>query len=75
LPAGVGQVAADAYRQLRKLQHQARLSGALHAAQVLPEVVAGERAAVGALTAAVFGETPVTQQSLAPPVPAHMPGA
>ncbi len=70
LPAGVGQAAADAYRQLRKLQHQSRLSGALHAAHVLPEVVGHERDAVRALTAAVFGAAPAAPLH-AQPVPAN----
>lgn len=72
LPAGVGQAAADAYRQLRKLQHQARLSGALHAAHVLPEVVGHERAAVRALTAAVFGATPAGEQLPEQQQPGHL---
>jgi len=53
LPAGVGQAAADAYRELRRIQHRARLNEA--PTQVaLPELQA-ERDAVLALWGAVFG--------------------
>ena len=53
LPAGVGQAAADAYRELRRIQHRARLNEA--PTQVaLPELQA-ERDAVLALWRAVFG--------------------
>ena len=55
LPVGIGRGAADAYRRLRKLQHQARMEGASQAAHIAPESVAAERAAVRALTEAVFG--------------------
>jgi glutamate-ammonia-ligase adenylyltransferase len=52
LPAGVGQAAADAYRELRRIQHRARLNEA--PTQVaLPELQV-ERDAVLALWAAVF---------------------
>ncbi|HWH75192.1 MAG TPA: glutamine-synthetase adenylyltransferase, partial [Methylibium sp.] len=53
LPAGVGQAAADAYRELRRAQHRARLDEA--PTHFAPEVFAAERAAVRALTRAVFG--------------------
>jgi glutamate-ammonia-ligase adenylyltransferase len=56
LPAGVGVAAADAYRELRRVQHRARLdeqSTALDEAAALP--LAGHREAVRALWAAVFG--------------------
>ncbi len=53
LPAGVGSAAADAYRELRRIQHRARLNE--EPTQVNAESVAGERAAVLALWAAVFG--------------------
>ena len=53
LPAGVGAAAGDAYRELRRIQHKARLDEA--PTQVDPERVAKERAAVLALWAAVFG--------------------
>ncbi|MEK9950727.1 MAG: glutamine-synthetase adenylyltransferase, partial [Curvibacter sp.] len=53
LPAGVGAAAGDAYRELRRIQHKARLDEA--PTQVEPQQVAQERAAVLALWAAVFG--------------------
>lgn len=53
LPAGVGTAAGDAYRELRRIQHKARLDEA--PTQVDPDRVAGERAAVLALWGAVFG--------------------
>jgi len=54
LPAGVGRAAADAYRELRRAQHRERLGGA-DAARVPQDALQAERAAVRALTAAVFG--------------------
>lgn len=53
LPAGVGTAAADAYRELRRIQHRARLDEA--PTQVDSRSVATEQAAVLALWAAVFG--------------------
>lgn len=53
LPAGVGVAAGDAYRELRRIQHKARLDEA--PTQVDPVRVAKERAAVLALWTAVFG--------------------
>nr|WP_326535582.1 bifunctional [glutamate--ammonia ligase]-adenylyl-L-tyrosine phosphorylase/[glutamate--ammonia-ligase] adenylyltransferase [Pseudorhodoferax sp.] len=53
LPAGVGRAAADAYRELRHLQHRARLDEA--PTQVDATEVAVERDAVLALWHAVFG--------------------
>jgi glutamate-ammonia-ligase adenylyltransferase len=53
LPTGVGTAAGDAYRELRRLQHRARLDEA--PTQVEAQSVARERAAVLALWAAVFG--------------------
>lgn len=53
LPAGAGQAAADAYRELRRAQHRARLNE--QATQFPPEQLATERAAVLALWQAVFG--------------------
>ena len=53
LPAGVGQAAANAYRELRKAQHQARLNEA--PTQVVPPLLQAERSAVLALWQAVFG--------------------
>ena len=53
LPAGVGQAAADAYRELRRAQHRARLDEA--PTQFDGTAFTAERAAVQALTRAVFG--------------------
>jgi glutamate-ammonia-ligase adenylyltransferase len=53
LPPGVGYQAADAYRTLRRVQHQARLNE--ETTQVSPATVQAERAAIQALWAAVFG--------------------
>lgn len=47
LPAGVGQAAANAYRELRRVQHRARLNE--EPTDVPPESLATERAAVLAL--------------------------
>ncbi len=53
LPEGVGRAAADAYRNLRRAQHEARLNE--RPTQVPPEQMAAEREAVQALWRAVFG--------------------
>ena len=53
LPAGVGSAAADAYRELRRVQHRARLNE--EPTQVDEQALAAERAAVLALWTAVFG--------------------
>ncbi|MCE9660665.1 MAG: bifunctional [glutamate--ammonia ligase]-adenylyl-L-tyrosine phosphorylase/[glutamate--ammonia-ligase] adenylyltransferase [Burkholderiales bacterium] len=53
LPAGVGAAAADAYRDLRRAQHRARLDE--QPTQLEPEAMAAPRAAVLALWRAVFG--------------------
>jgi glutamate-ammonia-ligase adenylyltransferase len=53
LPTGVGTAAADAYRDLRRAQHQARLDE--KPTQVAPEALALQREAVLALWQAVFG--------------------
>ena len=53
LPAGVGQAAASAYRELRRVQHTARLNE--QPTQVAPEATATERDAILALWRAVFG--------------------
>jgi glutamate-ammonia-ligase adenylyltransferase len=53
LPPGVGDAAADAYRVLRRLQHQARLNEA--PTQMPLEEMQAERDAVLALWQAVFG--------------------
>ncbi len=53
LPAGVGRQAAAAYRELRRAQHRERLAGA-DAARIPADAMPAERAAVRALTGAVF---------------------
>ena len=53
LPPGVGHAAADAYRELRRAQHQARLDE--RATHFDPDSLAVQRAAVLALWRAVFG--------------------
>jgi glutamate-ammonia-ligase adenylyltransferase len=53
LPAGVGEAAANAYRELRRAQHQARLDE--QPTHFEPEVLASARDAVLALWHAVFG--------------------
>ena len=52
LPAGVGSAAADAYRELRRAQHRARLDE--QPTQVDPDAMAAQREAVLALWRAVF---------------------
>ena len=52
LPPGVGMAAADAYRELRRVQHVARLDEA--PTQVAPPALQPERDAVLALWRAVF---------------------
>jgi glutamate-ammonia-ligase adenylyltransferase len=54
LPADIALPAADAYRELRRLQHAVKLQGAEHA-RVPPEAAADAGRAVRALWAAVFG--------------------
>ncbi len=53
LPPGVGSAASSAYRELRRVQHQARLNEA--PTQVDPPALQAERDAVLALWQAVFG--------------------
>jgi glutamate-ammonia-ligase adenylyltransferase len=53
LPPGVGQAAADAYRDLRRAQHRARLDE--QPTQFDPDSLAVQRDAVLALWQAVFG--------------------
>jgi glutamate-ammonia-ligase adenylyltransferase len=53
LPAGVGRAAADAYRELRRAQHKARLDE--QPTQVEPGLLAAERDAVLVLWRSVFG--------------------
>ena len=53
LPAGVGLAAGDAYRELRRAQHRARLDE--QPTQFAPELLARERVAVLGLWQAVFG--------------------
>jgi glutamate-ammonia-ligase adenylyltransferase len=60
LPTGVGEAAAQAYRELRRRQHLARLDDAHGAARVDAATVAAQRAAVHALKLAVFGAERVT---------------
>jgi len=55
LPAGVGRAAADAYRELRRAQHRARLDE--RPTQFPAESMSGERDAVLALWRAVLGPT------------------
>ncbi len=52
LPPGVGQAAADAYRELRRAQHQARLDE--KPTQFAPELLAAQQHAVLALWQSVF---------------------
>jgi glutamate-ammonia-ligase adenylyltransferase len=54
LAPGVGQAAADAYRELRRVQHQARLNE--EPTQVSPPALQVERDAILALWVAVFGD-------------------
>ena len=56
LPVGVGNAAAAAYRQLRSVQHKARLDE--ESLEVDPASLEEERRAVLALWNAVFGDTP-----------------
>jgi glutamate-ammonia-ligase adenylyltransferase len=53
LPPGVGRAAASAYRELRRVQHHARLNE--EPTQVEPDELAAERDAILALSKAVFG--------------------
>jgi glutamate-ammonia-ligase adenylyltransferase len=53
LPSGVGGAAANAYRELRRVQHRARLNE--EPTHVEPQEMAAEREAVLALWSAVFG--------------------
>jgi glutamate-ammonia-ligase adenylyltransferase len=53
LPDGVGQAAADAYRNLRRAQHEARLNE--RPTHLPTEQMAGERSAVLTLWRTVFG--------------------
>ncbi len=56
LPTGMGQAAAHAYRELRRVQHRARLDEA--PTQVAPATLQAERDTVLALWKAVFGTAP-----------------
>lgn len=53
LPAGVGRAAADAYRELRRTQHRARLDE--KPTQVAPQLMSAARDAVLTLWRTVFG--------------------
>ena len=55
LPDGVGQRAASAYRELRRVQHRARLNE--EPTQVMPPELQDERDAILALWAAIFKST------------------
>ena len=56
LPAGIGQNAASAYRELRRVQHHARLNE--EPTQVAPAALGAERQAIRALWAAAFESNP-----------------
>ncbi|MBC7611136.1 MAG: bifunctional [glutamate--ammonia ligase]-adenylyl-L-tyrosine phosphorylase/[glutamate--ammonia-ligase] adenylyltransferase [Polaromonas sp.] len=56
LPEGVGQAAASAYRELRRVQHKARLNE--DPTQVTPPALQAERDAIQKLWAATFGTAP-----------------
>ena len=56
LPASVGQAAAGAYRELRRVQHRARLDEV--PTEVVPPALQAEQRAVLALWHAVFGDNP-----------------
>ena len=56
LPEGVGRQAATAYRELRRVQHQARLNE--EPTQVEPAQLQSERAAIHRLWASVFESSP-----------------
>lgn len=60
LPAGVGHAAANAYRALRRVQHQARLNEQPTQAPAGP--LAAEQAAIQALWQAVFGPGPAAHR-------------
>jgi glutamate-ammonia-ligase adenylyltransferase len=55
IDAGLAADVGDAYRQLRKLQHQLRLQGQ-DLARIDPALVAGHAAQVSALWRSIFGE-------------------
>jgi len=55
LPDGVGQDAASAYRELRRVQHRARLNE--EPTQVTPPELQDEQSAILALWAAIFKPT------------------
>ncbi len=52
LPKGIGEQAANAYRELRRVQHRARLNE--EPTQVFPDELSGERMAIQNLWAAVY---------------------
>ena len=56
LPPGVGERAADAYRELRRVQHRARLNE--EPTQVEPPALQSERDAILALWTVIFGAAP-----------------
>jgi glutamate-ammonia-ligase adenylyltransferase len=64
LPAGIGRTAADAYRELRRMQHQARLDE--RPTQVEPATVEAQAGAVQALWRVVFGALPAATRAAVP---------
>jgi [glutamine synthetase] adenylyltransferase / [glutamine synthetase]-adenylyl-L-tyrosine phosphorylase len=64
LPPGVGEQAAAAFRELRRVQHQARLNE--EPTQVSPLTLQAERRAIQQLWLAVFGEIVMQPVSSAP---------
>ena len=56
LPEGVGERAASAYRELRRVQHRARLNE--EPTQVMPPALQAEQDAILALWAAIFQSPP-----------------
>jgi glutamate-ammonia-ligase adenylyltransferase len=64
LPPGVGRDAADAYRELRRAQHRARLDE--QPTHVAPAACAAQRRAVLALWQAVF-DAPITETAVTTP--------
>jgi glutamate-ammonia-ligase adenylyltransferase len=72
LPATVGTAAADAYRELRRAQHRARLDE--QPTQVEPDSMAAQRDAVMALWHGVFDEPARTAAEATSPLAATAPG-
>ncbi|QKV51476.1 bifunctional [glutamate--ammonia ligase]-adenylyl-L-tyrosine phosphorylase/[glutamate--ammonia-ligase] adenylyltransferase [Comamonas antarctica] len=70
LPEGVGRAAADAYRALRRIQHNARLDEA--SGKIDPQTAAPLRDAVLTLWRAVFGVPGTAEPSPTPGLSAHI---